>query len=382
MNKIKILFLDHTPFVGGAQISIFEHINQIDKNNFDITVGLSDNAVSLGLVEKYKKINIEVVIFPLEKLKKYRIVSLFNFFNSILVLNIYLRKNNFDLIFCNTVRTQITGSLASLFSSSKSIWFLQDYTFPRLLYKILYFIPQKILYVSESIKNYYTTSDNCKNEVVYIWREFSKFVYEIDESKKEYIKKELKISSEFIIGYIGRLVEWKGPQVLIEAINDLVNTKKIKHIKCLILGTGKNQQGDNENNLKKMVEQYKINDQVVFLGHRNDVPDLLKIMDIFCLTSIEPEPFSSTVIESMLAKIPVIATNNGGTPEIVIDNTTGLLVRGNDSMQLSDAIEKIIVDDKLRKNLSENAFRYVAENNTTEVVTKRLENLYKYLVYS
>jgi glycosyltransferase involved in cell wall biosynthesis len=378
--KIKILFLDHAPFIGGAQISLFEHVVQLDKSIFDITVGLSPNAISLGLLQKYGEVNIETVIVPLERLKQFSPCIFSNFLKSVFFLNKFLRENKINLLFCNTVRTQILGSIASLFTKAKTIWFLQDYTFPQFLFIILSCIPQKIIYVSNSVKKYYTLSNDIKNEVVHIWRDPEKFIRDIDKDNIAAIRKELGITNEFVVGYVGRLVDWKGPQLLVDAMNELINKNNFRNIKCVIIGTGENQDGNNGEKLKRRVKEFQLNDNVFFLGHRNDVPILMKVMNVFCLTSIRPEPYSSTVIEAMMSKLPVIATDNGGTAEIVKDNRTGLLVKANDFLQLSAAIEELKTNQGLSDKIVSNAFLEVMKNNTAGLVAKKLEIIYQQLI--
>lgn len=378
--KIKILFLDHTPFVGGAQISLIQHLEEINRDKFDIIVGCSSNAEELGLTKQYDKLNIKYYFVSFGHLKSFNPFVFFKLIKSVREVRKIIKKEKADLVFGNTIRSDIVGGLAVLFSKVKIVWFIQDYTFPKFLFNFLKFIPEKILYVSKSIADYYSVQINDKNKVIYIWRNFYKRTAKITEDQIQLKRQEWGASNNTVaIGYIGRLVHWKGPQVLIEAV-DLLIKQGIKNIKCVIIGSGKGQKTNNEQDLKEMVRNRKLENYIIFTGHQKDIPLYMFSLDIFCLTSIEPEPFSSVVIEAMMAKIPVIGTNIGGTPEIVKNKKTGLLVKPNNAYELSQSIKKFIDKELLRKEITKRAYNHVMKYNTGEFITKKLENIYKQII--
>jgi len=182
-------------------------------------------------------------------------------------------------------------------------------------------------------------------------------------------------SDGFIIGYVGRLVSSKGPQVLVEAVNLLVK-QGVDNIKCIIIGTGENQAGDNEEELKEKVRELKLEKFVVFTGFKRQIVLPMMSLDVLALTSIELEAFPSAVVDAMMAKVAVIGTDIGGTKEVVINNETGLLVRPNEATDLAAAIKKIIGDKALRIEMIDRAYNHVMRFNTAEGATKQLENIY------
>jgi len=82
---------------------------------------------------------------------------------------------------------------------------------------------------------------------------------------------------------------------------------------------------------------------VRWLGFRDDVPDLLRLSDLLVLSSID-EPFGRVIVEAMAAELPVVATNAGGVPEIVVDGETGLLVPAGEDEPLAEAILEMLGD--------------------------------------
>jgi glycosyltransferase involved in cell wall biosynthesis len=101
--------------------------------------------------------------------------------------------------------------------------------------------------------------------------------------------------------------------------------------------------GSERSRLEVLVRVAKIQDKVSFLGFRDDVPSIMKAADIFVLPA-PAEPFGLVVVEAMMAALPVIAIDNGGPSEIVIDEQTGFLVPLDDVKALSHAVKELIED--------------------------------------
>ena len=94
--------------------------------------------------------------------------------------------------------------------------------------------------------------------------------------------------------------------------------------------------------LKQMVLARGLADRVQFLGHRNDVPKLMMAVDVMVHPSIDPEPFGRTLVEAMLAGVPVVATNAGAAPDILEGGKAGTLVPPNDAASLANAIAVLL----------------------------------------
>src|SRR5262249_39078715 len=94
--------------------------------------------------------------------------------------------------------------------------------------------------------------------------------------------------------------------------------------------------------LKEMVLARGLADRVHFLGHRHDVPKLMMAIDVMVHPSIDPEPFGRTLVEAMLARVPVVATNAGAAPDILEGGKAGTLVPPNDAAALSRAIAGLL----------------------------------------
>lgn len=377
-QRNKILFLDHAPIVGGAQLSLIHHLEKLDKNKFETIIGCSKTAEKLGLTDFYKDLKIKYYFLPLERLKIFNPASFIKYAVSIISIFKLIKREKVDLLVSNTVRTALSGSLAAWLTDKKIVWFIRDFTFPLKMFKLFSVFPKKIIFNSRATASYYDgyLKDNSKKEIVYIGRNFFEKAKKI--SSEEIIKTRELLGARkntFLIGYLGRLVNWKGPQILVAAVGKLVEMG-ITNIKCVFAGTGENQEGNNEEELKKIVNKSRLGEYIVFKGYIKDISALLLSLDVFCLTSINPEPFSSAVVDAMMAKVPVIGTNIGGTPEIIIDKETGLLVAPNNADELAQAIENLVKDNSLRIKIIEKAYQLAMRRHTADLTTSQITRIY------
>ena len=121
--------------------------------------------------------------------------------------------------------------------------------------------------------------------------------------------------------------------------------------------------------LKRMVLERGLADRVRFLGHRADVPKLMKAVDVMVHPSIDPEPFGRTLVEAMLAGVPVIATNAGAAPDILEGGRAGTLVPPNDAPALGRAIAAVLAKpETLRGQLEYASLRAQAQYSVTRML--------------
>ncbi|WP_376870730.1 glycosyltransferase family 4 protein [Albirhodobacter sp. R86504] len=172
-----------------------------------------------------------------------------------------------------------------------------------------------------------------------------------------------------IIGVFGRLAEWKGQHIVIEAIS------KICGCQLAIVGGALFGENAAEARLRQKVADLGLSERVRFLGFRDDVPALMGGVDIVVHSSIQPEPFGRVIVEAMLAGTPVIATRAGGAIEIVTDDATGLLVAPGDVDALAQAIARLIADPNLQQQFSEAALIDAKARFSPEICFPRIDSV-------
>jgi len=189
-----------------------------------------------------------------------------------------------------------------------------------------------------------------------------------DHIRTHQIKQELGITDDaLIIGCIGRLHPQKGYPQLLQALKDVKD--KIPGVHLLIIGTG-----ELDSQLKSMAHKLGLSKSVTFAGSRTDIPAILNCLDLFVLPSLwEGHPL--VVLEAMAAGLPVVATQVGGTPEVVQNGETGLLVEPKDISQLASAMITLLQNPSLRKEMGIAGKKRV-RLFSIENMTQKTESLY------
>jgi len=138
-----------------------------------------------------------------------------------------------------------------------------------------------------------------------------------------------------LVGVFSRLARWKGQHVLLDALVDLPD------VRCIIAGTALFGEDAYAEELHALARRRGLGGRVLFMGHRNDIADLMRAVDVVIHPSIAPEPFGLTVVEGMLAGTPVVGTAAGAIPEILDEGRAGWLVAPDDAEALGRAIAGI-----------------------------------------
>ena len=175
-----------------------------------------------------------------------------------------------------------------------------------------------------------------------------------------------------VIGEIARLCDVKGQRELIRAL------AQVPGARLVLAGRDLEQGGAFEDELAAEAERAGVADRVD-LGFRDDVGALLDELDVFALPSWT-EGLPMTVLEAMAHGRAVVATPVGGTPEVVADGETGLLVPPRDPDALADALRRLLDDPDLRRRMGEAGRRRVAADFTAERMADRVLAVYERVV--
>ena len=151
--------------------------------------------------------------------------------------------------------------------------------------------------------------------------------------------------------------------------------KAIPKIKLLVIGD--TTLGDKEyyHTIEDLVQRLDLRDEIVFLGYQKDVAKVLTTFDIFVLPSLK-EPFGLVSLEAMAMAKPVIATDTGGTPEIVINGQTGILVPARNVDALADAIIKLLRDKELAREMGLAGRARVHDCFSVEMMMNKIYDVY------
>src|SRR5690606_23345232 len=128
--------------------------------------------------------------------------------------------------------------------------------------------------------------------------------------------------------------------------------------------------------LKDYAIKLGISDRIFFAGFRSEIPSILAQFDIFLLSS-ETEGLPLSVMEAFAAKVPVVATNAGGTGEAVINRNTGMISPVKDADALAANVLEVLNDPALAEKMKQNAFQLVNAKFTLEVMEREYYAFYR-----
>jgi glycosyltransferase involved in cell wall biosynthesis len=205
-------------------------------------------------------------------------------------------------------------------------------------------------FIFSHIKENYTKYLDAKKKLLVIFRGINVDYFDpttkLDSDEKKLLNEWQIEKDKKIILLPGRLTEWKGQEVFIEAVN-LVNIELgYEAFYAVILGSD---QGRDlyKKKLIRLSEQYRLTNQIKFIDHCKDMALAYKVSDIVVSASIEPEAFGRVAVEAQSMERPIIASNIGGSNETVIDEKTGFLFESNNPKSLCRKILNVLSMDEV-----------------------------------
>jgi glycosyltransferase involved in cell wall biosynthesis len=385
-----ILVIHQSAELYGSDKTMLYFLSELDKTKYlPIIVLPFDGPLKIEL----EKNNIKVVIAPVLKLyrKMFTPKNIFKFikeyYQGIKILNALNKEYKFDLVYTHTLAALI-GILFAKKRNIKHLWHVQEIiakpkVFNFLFKKILSLdCNHKVVYDSIATMNFWIENNLKlaeKSEAVWngIETKNSKSFTdaELHEVRENYF---FATNNEIVIALVGRINSWKGQQLLLQSFKTVI--EKYKNIKLVYLGSAPPNQTIFETELRNKIKEYNLESNVILIPFQKEIEKFWNSIDIAVVPSTEPEPFGMVVIEAMLAKKPVIASNHGGPTEIVVGNETGILFEPNNHNSLSDALEKLIQDEQLRKIYGENGFKRVHNTFSLENHVNHFEKIFEELL--
>lgn len=182
------------------------------------------------------------------------------------------------------------------------------------------------------------------------------------------VRRELNIDpSTILVGFIARITAQKDPFTLIKAASKIPDSMNIKF---LIVGDG-----DLKEQTVKMAKELNVSHKILFQNFRQDIPDILNAIDIYCLPSLW-EGLSIALLEAMAMKKAIIATAVDGTKEVIRNEYNGLFVEVQQADQLAAAIIRLAQNTAFRKELADNAYNTILQDFNVKKMIDKIEEVY------
>lgn len=199
----------------------------------------------------------------------------------------------------------------------------------------------------------------------------NRFHPDIDRSA---VRNEFKFTNDdFVIGIVAILRIWKGHTFLIQAVKQLL--EQGRNVKLLICGDGPQQE-----NLKKLIADLNLGNEIIMAGHRKDVEQCIAAMDCVVLPSTKNEATSQVLPQAMAMRKPVIAADAGSLSEVVIDKKTGRLVPPEDADALAEALSWMIDNPEERSRVARQGYQHCMDNFTFKKMIDSTEAVYRQIL--
>ena len=285
---------------------------------------------------------------------------------AIAFLSKYIKNHSINLVYTNT-STILCGGIAAKKNDVSSIFHIHEIPTGNKLYeflsgKIVNRCSSKVLTVSNSVKKHWIKYIDDKK----IARIYNGIIF----SKTDSLIKIERDQEGFVITSVARLIPYKGHGYLIDVANELV--KKSNKFKFLIVGDTLPSYVSYEKSVKQKVKDLGLENQIKFLGFRNDVSSILKQSDLFIHPATSPDPLPTVLFESLHNDLPSVATNLGGAIEILDNGNNGLLIPYNDSKKAANLINEYCTNIKLQKKHLENSKKNFKINFSSESFNKNI----------
>jgi L-malate glycosyltransferase len=172
-----------------------------------------------------------------------------------------------------------------------------------------------------------------------------------------------------LIGNVAALVPHKGQRHLIEAAALVV--RQVPDARFVIAGEGELRPA-----LERTIREHRLEKHVLLAGFRPDVLSLHKAFDIFVMSSIT-EGLGTSLLDAMAARKPIVATNAGGIPEVVVDGATGFLVQPRDHQAMATAIVRLLKDAGLRQRIGNAGAARARDKFSAERMVEQTLDVYR-----
>lgn len=364
-NKINILFIITQMAMGGSERLVYNIVHKIDRGIFNPSIAWFNGD---RVLKEFS--NLEIPLYHVPKIKRFD-------FNTMKKLGNIIRDNNIHIVNAHHFMPAVYSYYGCKIADSKKLlytfhseWEIKQISRGwRIIGSFLSNRSDGVIGVTEKVTN--TAKEFFKLDSSKVFTIQNGVDINVSENSYEKdIKKNLGIEdNEKVIGIVANLKRIKNQIFLLKAFKELI--KILKPVKLLVIGQGfENDIENTEQELRNFVDENGLDKNVLFLGYRSDIAELLKIMDIFCLTSFK-EGLPVSLIEAMAAGLPVVGTNVEGIRDVIITNKNGFLVQLDDINGLKDALYNLLKDEALRNKMGNESKALAMSNySITECINK------------
>jgi glycosyltransferase involved in cell wall biosynthesis len=383
-----ILFVHHANDMYGADIGLLHSVKSLDREKYYPIVILPRDMPTGMLSTELDRLGIEYHIAPLGILRrKYfsarAIIPLaVELFRGIAYVRATARSRGAALVYVNTI-VAASGAIGGKLAGVPVLWHVREIlSMARpvrwALHQTLSFCADRVVCISAAVR------DSLLKEAPQLASK-SIVVYNAISIAASNGKADITLREELgvppgapLVGMVGRITHWKGQEILAEAAGLVARTRPDVHF--VAVGGYFADESHYLRDLESLIDRLGLNGRFHIENYRTNVTDVYRALDIFVLPSKKPEPFGRVTVEAMTQGRAVIATNHGGTVELIQDGVTGMLVPPSDPKALAAAIDRLLEDRALGEKMGQAAAMYARENFSMPRYQDRMRDVIDHLV--
>lgn len=289
-----------------------------------------------------------------------------------------IAEEDIDVVHAN-MPVNYQTAVATAFSDAQLVWHFNDTSAPNFLARfsarVAGALADKIVVAANAVDRYYFENVSVDTTPLYAPVDVNEFDPATVQAGREYLEDELDVQIDGpVIGTVGNLNPIKGHDDLLKAVSRVKD--EYGPVTTLVVGDHPDTRAEYVDGLYELRRKFDLEDTVHFLGRRSDIPELLSTVDLFVLPSVA-EACPMAVLEAMVMKRPIVATEVGGVPEQITDDEHGWLVPPEKPAQLAEAIETALSSPEERERRGERARRRAVDVFSLERCAARHEEVYQ-----
>lgn len=367
-----ILYCHNLSQISGGETSLLELFRNLDRKRFQAVLAAPDNgpfsseARALG-----------VKVFPVEF---GRLRRLDQCLLSVLRLCKIAKRAKVDVLHGNSSVTNIPAAIAAHLLRLPVVWHARTLLTPGEIDLDRYLAPLASLIISNSA----AIADRFQFRGKLLRKSLT-IINGVDTERfnpsvsGELVRRNFGFApDDIVVGVVGRISPIKGHRTFLEAAAKLQGYRQ--RLRFLVVGGGIHPgEKEYEEQLRGFAEECGLKETVIFTGYQKDVRSHTAALDIAVIPS-DAEACGRVIFEAMAMSKPVVGTNTGGTPEIIVDGDTGILIPPRDPEALTEAVLRLADDPRLRDRMGKNGRRRIEKNFSIEAHVKQIELAYSGLL--
>jgi glycosyltransferase involved in cell wall biosynthesis len=346
----RILFLDHTAALGGAELCLLDVAAHFRATSL---VALMEDGPLRGALERR---GVRVTVLErgrsLQQVKRESRVPGLAAIGAVMgaAQEVARLQRDYDLVYANSQKAFVVACASAALAGRPVLWHLHDILDPQVFSRVnigvdvflANHVASRVIANSRATANALIARGGTRARIDVVYNGLDALAADAACSADlAAARASIGAGGAQLLGLFGRLAPWKGQDVAIRALALLGPDSNVE---LAIVGDALFGEESYAAELRALVSEKGLEHRVHFLGFRSDVPVLMRVVDVLIHTSVTPEPFGRVIVEGMLAERPVIATAGGGASEIVTPGVTAWQVPPNDPVALAEAISEVLRD--------------------------------------